>query len=48
VRIGARTEGEKFKLWGASAGEAISEAAMQRLFEPFFRGEVRDSRQVLA
>jgi sigma-B regulation protein RsbU (phosphoserine phosphatase) len=47
VRVGARTEGDEFKLWVANAGEPISEAAMQRLFEPFFRGEVRYSRQGL-
>jgi phosphoserine phosphatase RsbU/P len=47
VRIGARTEGDEFKLWVANAGESISEAAMQRLFEPFFRGEVRNSRNGL-
>lgn len=47
VRVGARTEGEVLKLWVANAGEPISEAAMQRLFEPFFRGEVRNSRQGL-
>ena len=47
VRVGAKTEGDVFKLWVANAGEPIPEAAMQRLFEPFFRGEVRDSRQGL-
>jgi sigma-B regulation protein RsbU (phosphoserine phosphatase) len=47
VRVGARMEGDEFKLWVANAGEPIPESAMQRLFEPFFRGEVRDSRQGL-
>ena len=47
VRVGARTESDEFTLWVANAGEPIPEAAMQRLFEPFFRGEVRDSRQGL-
>jgi sigma-B regulation protein RsbU (phosphoserine phosphatase) len=47
VRVGASTEGDEFKLWVGNAGEPITEAAMQRLFEPFFRGEVRDSRQGL-
>jgi sigma-B regulation protein RsbU (phosphoserine phosphatase) len=47
VRVGAKTEGEEFVLWVANAGEPIAEAAMQRLFEPFFRGDVRDSRQGL-
>lgn len=47
VRVGAKTEGGEFKLWVANAGEPIPEAAMERLFEPFFRGDVRDSRQGL-
>jgi len=47
VRVGAKTESDEFKLWVANAGEPIPEAAMQRLFEPFFRGDVRDSRQGL-
>jgi phosphoserine phosphatase RsbU/P len=47
VRVGARTEGDEFRLWVANAGEPIPETAMQRLFEPFFRGDVRDSRQGL-
>ncbi|MDA9519816.1 histidine kinase [Bradyrhizobium sp. CCBAU 11434] len=47
VRVGARIEGDKFRLWVANSGEPIPEAAMQRLFEPFFRGEVRNSRNGL-
>jgi len=47
VRVGAKTEGEEFTLWVANAGEPIPEAAMLKLFEPFFRGEVRDSRNGL-
>jgi sigma-B regulation protein RsbU (phosphoserine phosphatase) len=47
VRVGVKTEDDEFKLWVANAGEPIPEAAMQRLFEPFFRGVVRDSRQGL-
>ena len=47
VCVGARTEGDKFTLWVANAGEPIPDAAMQRLFEPFFRGEVRNSRNGL-
>jgi sigma-B regulation protein RsbU (phosphoserine phosphatase) len=47
VRVGAKTEGDEFKLWVANAGEPIPEAAMEKLFEPFFRGDVRDSRQGL-
>jgi len=47
VRAGAKTEGGEFKLWVANAGDPIPAAAMERLFEPFFRGDVRDSRQGL-
>ena len=47
VRVGAKTDGGEFMLWVANAGEPIPAAAMERLFEPFFRGAVRDSRQGL-
>jgi phosphoserine phosphatase RsbU/P len=47
VRVGAKTEGGEFKLWVANAGDPIPPAAMEKLFEPFFRGDVRDSRQGL-
>ena len=47
VRVGAKTEGGEFRLWVANAGEPIPTAAMEKLFEPFFRGDVRDSRQGL-
>jgi phosphoserine phosphatase RsbU/P len=47
VRVGAKTEGGEFRLWVANAGEPIPEGAMHRLFEPFFRGDVRASRQGL-
>jgi sigma-B regulation protein RsbU (phosphoserine phosphatase) len=47
VRVGAKTEGGEFKLWVANAGDPIPAAAMEKLFEPFFRGDVRDSRQGL-
>jgi phosphoserine phosphatase RsbU/P len=47
VRVGAKTEGGKFSLWVANAGVPIPEEAKQRLFEPFFRGDVRASRQGL-
>jgi sigma-B regulation protein RsbU (phosphoserine phosphatase) len=47
VRVRAETEGGLFKLSVANSGEPIPEAAMNRLFEPFFRGEVRASRQGL-
>jgi sigma-B regulation protein RsbU (phosphoserine phosphatase) len=47
VRVGATTEGGQLTLWVANAGEPIPPAAMEKLFEPFFRGDVRDSRQGL-
>jgi sigma-B regulation protein RsbU (phosphoserine phosphatase) len=43
VRVYARTVSGTFELSVTNAGEAIPEAAMARLFEPFFRGEARDS-----
>jgi sigma-B regulation protein RsbU (phosphoserine phosphatase) len=47
VRVGAKTGGGDFTLWVANAGDPIPAAAMEKLFEPFFRGDVRDSRQGL-
>jgi sigma-B regulation protein RsbU (phosphoserine phosphatase) len=47
VRVRAATEGGLFKLTVANGGDPIPAAAMERLFEPFFRGEVRASRQGL-
>jgi phosphoserine phosphatase RsbU/P len=47
VRIGARTEDGVFELWVSNAGEPIPKRTMEKLFEPFFRGDVRDSRQGL-
>ena len=47
VRVRAETENGLFKLSVANGGEPIPEAALEKLFEPFFRGEVRASRQGL-
>jgi sigma-B regulation protein RsbU (phosphoserine phosphatase) len=47
VRVGAKTEAGELKLWVANSGEPIPAAAMEKLFEPFFRGNVRASRQGL-
>jgi sigma-B regulation protein RsbU (phosphoserine phosphatase) len=47
VRVGAKTERGELTLWVANAGEPIPSAAMEKLFEPFFRGDVRDSGQGL-
>ena len=41
------TRDGSFELWVANAGEPIPEAAMKNLFEQFFRGEARASRQGL-
>jgi sigma-B regulation protein RsbU (phosphoserine phosphatase) len=47
VRVRAATEDGIFRLSVANAGEPMPEAALDKLFEPFFRGEVRASRQGL-
>jgi sigma-B regulation protein RsbU (phosphoserine phosphatase) len=47
IRVRAATEDGLFRLSVANGGEPIPEAAMDKLFEPFFRGEVRASRQGL-
>jgi sigma-B regulation protein RsbU (phosphoserine phosphatase) len=47
VRVRAETEEGLFKLSVSNGGEPIPEAAIPKLFEPFFRGEVRASRQGL-
>lgn len=47
VRVGAKTENGSFEFWVANAGAPIPEAAMSKLFEPFFRADIRDSRQGL-
>jgi len=47
VRVRAETLNGLFKLSVANGGEPIPQAAMEKLFEPFFRGEVRASRQGL-
>jgi sigma-B regulation protein RsbU (phosphoserine phosphatase) len=47
VRVRAETVDGLFKFSVANGGEPIPQAAMEKLFEPFFRGEVRASRQGL-
>jgi phosphoserine phosphatase RsbU/P len=47
VRVRAETGEGVFRLSVANGGEPIPEAAIQKLFEPFFRGKVRASRQGL-
>jgi signal transduction histidine kinase len=46
VTVAAKTE-EQFELAVCNAGNPISAAAMERLFQPFSRGEVRPSQQGL-
>jgi len=47
VEIFAATDSEALEIRVCNQGEPISAAAMERLFHPFFRGEVRDSQQGL-
>lgn len=47
VRLYASATAEEFRLCVANAGRPIPDAAMERLFQPFFRGEVRPSQQGL-
>ena len=47
VRVVASTEGGAFEFSVANSSDPIPEAAMDKLFEPFFRGDVRASRQGL-
>ena len=47
VRLGAALRGEFLELWVANDGEPIPSKAMERLFQPFFRGEARASRNGL-
>jgi len=47
IRTGAATRPEGFELWVANAGAPIEPDAMDRLFQPFFRGEIRPSLQGL-
>jgi sigma-B regulation protein RsbU (phosphoserine phosphatase) len=47
IRVGAKTKNGGLEIWVANAGEPIPATAMEKLFEPFFRGDVRDNRQGL-
>lgn len=47
IRLTAATSDGRLVLSVGNAGEPIPAAAMDRLFQPFFRGEVRDNRQGL-
>lgn len=41
IRIAARTEAETLSISVANGGAPIDEATMARLFQPFFRGDIR-------
>jgi sigma-B regulation protein RsbU (phosphoserine phosphatase) len=47
VRLGAKADASDLQIWVANAGPPIPAKAMERLFQPFFRGEVRASQQGL-
>jgi PAS domain S-box-containing protein len=47
IEVRARAETGQFELSVANAGEAIESSALERLFQPFFRGKVRGSREGL-
>lgn len=47
IRIDACSEGDRFVLSVANAGEPIPEGSRERLFQPFFRGAERASRNGL-
>ena len=47
IQVRARAEGGQFELCVANAGSPIELSALDRLFQPFFRGKVRSSREGL-
>ncbi|MGY3607654.1 MULTISPECIES: ATP-binding protein [unclassified Bradyrhizobium] len=47
VVVHAETRPASFEIWVANAGEAIPEASLDKLFQPFFRGNARANRQGL-
>ncbi|WGM30592.1 ATP-binding protein [Brevundimonas sp. NIBR11] len=47
IRLSARTAEGVLEISVANAGDAIPPAALDRLFQPFFRGEVRANQQGL-
>jgi signal transduction histidine kinase len=47
VRIHAATDGAELKLWIANKGKPIPPGTMERLFQPFFRGEAQPSQNGL-
>jgi signal transduction histidine kinase len=47
VRVVARTDKKSFEMSVSNTGKPLSEAAREKLFQPFFREEVRESQQGL-
>ncbi|MDQ0320928.1 signal transduction histidine kinase [Pararhizobium capsulatum DSM 1112] len=47
IEVGGKTTGSELQLWVTNGGAPISKKAMETLFRPFFRGEVRGSQQGL-
>jgi phosphoserine phosphatase RsbU/P len=47
IRMSATTHDGVMELWIANGGDPIADDAMARLFQPFFRGEVRANQQGL-
>jgi sigma-B regulation protein RsbU (phosphoserine phosphatase) len=47
IRAQARSDGKTLELSVANAGDPIDPAAFERLFQPFFRQEVRPNQQGL-
>ena len=47
IRVRAATYGSSFELSVANGGDPITPTAMERLFQPFYRGEIRASLQGL-
>jgi PAS domain S-box-containing protein len=47
IHVCARADGGQFDLSVINSGEAIEPSALARLFQPFFRGSVRDNREGL-
>lgn len=47
ILVEAETQHGEFRLSVANAGDPIPSAAMERLFQPFYRGEIRSSPQGL-
>jgi sigma-B regulation protein RsbU (phosphoserine phosphatase) len=47
VQVHARAAGGQFKLSVTNSGDAIEPSALERLFHPFFRGKMHQSREGL-